>query len=261
MDIADLLTESARFRVRLESMKQELDLGDRDWYPYGSMDNFVHLDRLLTGERRDLLAYAGDHPVLDIGAADGDSAFFLESLGLDVHVLENPSTNFTGLRGLQTMHQALESQVAVTEVDLDTQFTVPEGRFGLTLMLGLLYHLKNPFYVLETLARSVEHMLLSTRVARYNVAEGLEDPGSAVNPRRVDIGGIPAAYLVDPAEANGDATNFWMFTPVGLRRILDRTGWDVVEFTCVGATEGSDPASSTFDERAFCLVRSRNTEG
>jgi tRNA (mo5U34)-methyltransferase len=260
MDAADLVTVAGAFAQRLSRIKSERDLGDFGWYPYGSMDNFVHLDRMLTGGHRDVLRYAEARPILDIGAADGDTAFFLESLGHDVHVLEYPPTNFNGCRGIYSMRDALDSRIQITELDLDRQFQLPEGRFGLAFLLGLLYHLKNPYYVLESLATRVEHMLLSTRVAQFNVVEGGEGAVSGVNLERIDISSVPAAYLVDPLEANNDATNYWMFTQAGLRRILFRTGWEVLDFVTLGVTEGSDPATMDHDERAFCLLRSRVVE-
>jgi tRNA (mo5U34)-methyltransferase len=257
MDVGELLAPAAAFEQRLAALKDEIDLGGADWYPYGSMGNFAHLDSMLTGSNRDVLRFADGRPILDIGAADGDTAFFLESLGQRVHVLENPPTNYNHCRGIHAMRTALESRVEIAEVDLDSQFVLPEGQFGLAFLLGLLYHLKNPYFVLETLAGRVEHMLLSTRVAQYNVAAGREDPARGINAARVDISTIPAGYLVAPDEANNDATNFWMFTQAGLRRILDRTGWDVLDYATLGVTDGSDPATSDHDERAFCLLRSR----
>jgi hypothetical protein len=65
------------------------------------------------------------------------------------------------------------------------------------------------------------------------------------------------AYLVAPQECNNDCTNYWIFSEEGLRRILARTGWDVCDFTTVGNRVDSDPASPEGDERAFCLVKSR----
>ncbi len=257
MDAADLLTSAAAFAQRLDAIKGELDPQDFGWYPYGSMSNFVHLDNLLTGEHRDVLRYAGSRPILDIGAADGDIAFFLESLGERVHVIEYGPTNFNETRGVRALREELGSAIEISELDLDSQFELPAGRFGLTLLLGLLYHLKNPFYVLERLAERVEYMLLSTRVTQFNVAAGHEGVIAGVNTTRVDISSVPVAYLVDPYETNDDPTNFWMFTVPGLKRILDRTGWDVLDFMTVGVTEGSDPATAEGDERAVCFLRSR----
>lgn len=256
MDAAQLLTEASAFNARLDQLKRDLAPREFAWYPYGSLLNFGHLERLLTGEHRRLLDLAGDGAILDIGAADGDTAFFLESLGQRVHVIDYAPTNFNGCRGFRALHDALDSGVTLNELDLDAQFQLPEGHFGLAFVLGLLYHLKNPFYLLEQLARRVGHIVLSTRVTAFNVADGAHAPGTGVNASRVDLRTVPVAYLVDPDETNNDATNFWMFTVAGLRRLLKRTGWEILDFVTLGATDDSDPATAAGDERAFCLARS-----
>jgi hypothetical protein len=74
---------------------------------------------------------------------------------------------------------------------------------------------------------------------------------------RVDFSKIPVAYLLDEREANNDPTNFWIFSDAGLRRILKRTGWEILDYITVGNTNDSDPATAEGDERAFCLVKSR----
>jgi tRNA (mo5U34)-methyltransferase len=256
MDAAELLTEASAFDARLDEIKRRLAPRDFGWYPYGSLSNFAHLDRLLTGENRALLDLAKGQMILDIGAADGDTAFFLESLSQRVHVLDYPPTNFNGCRGFRALREALRSDVALTEVDLDSQFTLPDGHFGLAFVLGLLYHLKNPFYFLERLSARAEHIVLSTRVTRFNVADGSQAPAGPVNAARVDLKTIPVAYLVNPHETNNDPTNFWIFTVAGLRRLLKRTGWEILDLITLGATDASDPATAEGDERAFCLARS-----
>jgi hypothetical protein len=74
----------------------------------------------------------------------------------------------------------------------------------------------------------------------------------------VALQNIPVGYLLAADECNNDATNYWIFSEAGLRRLLHRTGWDVLDFGTVGATGMSDPATAKGDERAFCLVRSRH---
>jgi tRNA (mo5U34)-methyltransferase len=49
--------------------------------------------------------------VLDIGTADGDLAFFLESIGFRVIAIDYPGTNFNGMRGIQKLKEALNSRV------------------------------------------------------------------------------------------------------------------------------------------------------
>ena len=71
-----------------------------------------------------------------------------------------------------------------------------------------------------------------------------------------DISKIPMAYLLGETELNADATNFWIFSEAGLRRIVERANWRVVAFRTIGDTEGSDPVSLDHDERAFCLLES-----
>lgn len=219
---------------------------DFPWYPYDILGNVVHLDSLLHGANRDLSALAGGAPVADIGGADGDLAFVLERAGgWEVDLVDNPPTNHNGLRGARALRGQLGSRVGIEEVDLDRHFRLPRERYGLVLLLGILYHLQNPFLVLRSIAERSRHCLLSTRVARV------------AGPERTPIEHLPVGYLVAPDETNGDPTNYWMFSPAGLRRLVDRAGWEILEQTSVGCQEGSDPSSPDRDERAFMLLRSR----
>jgi hypothetical protein len=139
----------------------------------------------------------------------------------------------------------LGSSVEIHEIDLDSQFNLPRPSYGLAVFLGILYHLQNPYYVLQALARRAQYALVSTRIAQMSTD------------RSVVFDQVPVAYLVAPYETNNDPTNFWIFSDAGLRRILDRTGWEVLDYIRVGATNESDPSSSDRDERVFCMLRSR----
>lgn len=264
LDIAALQAFVPAFKARLAEIKRGIP--NISFYPHDTFGNLWHLETLLHGERRDLGRLAGGLPVADIGAADGDLAFFLESRGLDVHVIDNGPTNCNNLDGARAVKEALRSKVAVHDIDLDTQFTLPQAEYGLVFFLGILYHLKNPYYALEMLARRSRHIVLSTRVAQFarplvpppapGVRERLSrlvDPPSDLT----RIAGLPVAYLVDERECNDDPTNFWIFTHEGLKRILSRCGWEILDYMAVGNTTKSDPATQGGDERAFCLARSR----
>lgn len=256
MDIAELARRADAFRKEFDALKHRLAPEEFGWYPYGSMSNFYLLGQLLGQRNPDLLALAGDAPIADIGAADGDTAFFMESLGCKAHVIDYPPTNFNGCRGVRLLKQALHSSVEIHEVNLDAHFDLPGERYGLAFFLGILYHLKNPFGALESLARCAHHAIVSTRVVRYNLSPTARGEGG-VNRERIELDSVPMAYLVAPDETNHDATNYWMFSCAGLHRVLDRAGWDVLEFMTVGNTQASDPATNEGDERAFCLIRSR----
>ena len=246
MHIEELLRGSRDFERELAQRKKACAPADFPWYPYGTLSNFVHLERLLSGANRDLGALIGGGPVADVGAADGDLAFYLESHGATaIDVVDYAPTNYNSLRGARLLAGHLGSKVAIHEKDLDSYFSWPRDDYAMVFFLGILYHLKNPYYVLESLARVTRHCLMSTRIARL------------AGDRVTTIRNQPLAYLLAPDECNNDATNFWIFSEQGLRRIFDRTGWEVLDYVSVGDTRHSDPASPDADERAFALVRSR----
>lgn len=257
MDIAEMKDQALAFERSLVETKHKLREPEF-WYQYGTLANFWNLDRLLTGGNRLLLDLIGDKPTVDIGCGDGDLAFFLETLGCKAQVVDYPPTNQNGMQGVKLLKEAFSSSIQIYEVDLDSQFTLPEKDYNLVFFLGILYHLKNPFYALEALSKVTRYCLLSTRIARFNQRlTKSEDESAAPNPGgRVYLRNIPVAYLLDDREANNDATNFWIFSDAGLRRIMARSGWQILDYITLGNTTDSDPASANGDERAFCLAKS-----
>jgi 2-polyprenyl-3-methyl-5-hydroxy-6-metoxy-1,4-benzoquinol methylase len=244
MLVDELLADIGTMKARLDQARAEIK-PDFPWYPYDILANFLHLGTLLHGENRDLGRLAGGQPVADIGGADGDLAFALEAeWGWSVDVIDYAAANQNRLMGARALREHLGSNVSVQDTDLDMQFELPRERYGLVFLLGILYHLQNPFYVLRRLAQHADHCLLSTKVARCAGA-GL-----------TRVADIPIAYLVSPTETNNDATNYWMFSPAGLERLVDRAGWAVLERMNVGDTEASNPSSPEHDERMFMLLRS-----
>lgn len=278
MDIATMQDKALVFERWLAEKKLELR-GPEFWYPYGTLSNFSHFNALLTGENRFLLNLIGEKPTVDIGCADGELSFFLESLGCKAQVIDYAPTNNNNLRGVKLLKETLLSSVEIREVDLDSQFSLPEKEYNLAFFLGILYHLKSPFYALEALSKSARYCLISTRIARFNrpATEDVRVANKSLFSKysfpvrnrsmekttaelshsdRVDFRNIPVAYLLDDLESNNDPTNYWIFSDAGLRRILKRTGWEILDYITVGNTTDSDPASAQGDERAFCLVKS-----
>jgi 2-polyprenyl-3-methyl-5-hydroxy-6-metoxy-1,4-benzoquinol methylase len=245
LDIQRLKTAAYEFLPEFRAARERCGPKDFPWYPWESLGNFEHLHHTLTGENRDLARLVQGMPVADVGAADGDVAFFLERQGLTVDLIDNGATNYNGLRGARLLKAELQSNIVIHEVDIDSQFRWPRERYGLVFFLGILYHLKNPFYALESMAKVAKHAFISTRIAR-------------VSPdKKTSLEKLPLAYLVSPTECNNDATNYWIFSDTGLKRILDRAGWEVLDYRRVGNLSKSDPAHSDADERAFALIRSR----
>ena len=237
---------AAALRERLAAAKSALGDTAFEWYRYDSLANLEQVDRLLESSLEPVLDAARSHGVLDVGCADGDLAFLFESLGCAVTAVDHPTTSHNHMCGVRALHRQLASRVDLHECDIDAQFSLPGKRYGFGIVLGLLYHLKNPYYVLETLARACDYCVISTRVTR-RLPDGT--PLAA---------GAPLAYLVDTYELNDDNSNFWIFTEPSLRRLLQRTGWECGAYFTVGDTERSDPVSPEHDERAFALLKSHH---
>lgn len=213
------------------------------WHGYDSIGNLAHLGRLLSGENRTLFGRIGNKAVADIGCAHGDLGFFRETLGFEIDFIDWPATNWNGARRVMRLIGLLDSRVQVHAVELDEYFKMPGQQYKLALLSSIQYHLKNPFHVLERLARTARHCPVGS--------PGV--PSCAGRRRPVEVQCLLAA---DESE-NGDATNYWIFTAPGLRRLCQRSGWKVLDFMTVGDCKASDPSSTAPDERAFALLRSR----
>ncbi len=216
------------------------------WYPYSTLRSVAVLQKICATAGLDLLKLCRGpyQKIADIGAADGDLAFFLEKQGLSVDVIDNEYTNFNRLEGARVLKKALNSSVVIRSVDLDSQFSLVGEKYDAVFFLGTLYHLKNPFFLLENLSRITKYCFVSTRIAKQT-ADGQP------------LSRYPVAYLVGPQECNNDDTNFWIFSDEGLKRLIDRTGWNLLSYVTIGDTTTSTPADPDRDERAFCLLQKR----
>jgi 2-polyprenyl-3-methyl-5-hydroxy-6-metoxy-1,4-benzoquinol methylase len=246
-DIAELVDRAVGFARTLQAAKDRVSPRDFEWYPYDSLSNLRTMERLLGGGRRFLLDLAGDLPVLDLGCVDGDLAFFFESLGCRVQAVDHPVSNFNAMRGVRALRAALGSAVEIHSLNMDARFHLPEKWYGLVLCLGVLYHLKNPFYLLETLSRHARYCLLSTTITEY--VPGLYE----------SIAGAAAAYLADVYEINHDSTNYWVFSDAALRRLLKRANWEISDYLLT--SDSLSPSPGIAGQRAFCLARSIFLDG
>lgn len=78
IDITKIKSRALEFDKKLIEIKYKLSPKYFSWYPYGSMNNFVHLDKLLSQPNRKFFDTDKIRTILDIGSADGDNSFFLE---------------------------------------------------------------------------------------------------------------------------------------------------------------------------------------
>jgi tRNA (mo5U34)-methyltransferase len=245
----------SRFHDHLQSIKNRTALEGAEWYPWRSLSSMQILDRELGVGLDALKKMIGgssmNAPVLDLGCGDGDVAFFLESLGsheraVRVDAVDHASTNYNRMAGVRMLKRELGSNIGIHAMDVDSRPNLPGANYGLAIMLGVLYHLKNPYLALETLARSSRHLYMSTRIA------------SLTPDRKLNFGARPMAYLVDDRELNNDPTNFWIFSEEGLKRIVRRSGWNILKYATVGGSVSTaDPVTPQGDVRAFLLADSR----
>jgi hypothetical protein len=220
------------FERRLVEIRKRVKPEPFDWYRFDSFANVTHFESLLPKGLQSVLELAGDEPVADIGAGDGDIALLLESLGCRVTAIDWPGVNANQMEGVRLLKRELGSSIEIREMEIDDQFRLDGERFGLVLALGLLYHLKNPFYFLERLARHSRYCLLSTVI---------------VPPGRTNEA---IAYLTRDRELHNDPTNYWFFSEAGMLRLLDRCGWDVRSQRIAGEEK----------DRFFCLAESRTSK-
>ena len=118
MDFETLRERALAFRERLLARKNEIAVTGFDWYPYDTMASILHLDTLLSEPNRSVFdSFAGGR-VADIGAADGDFGFFLESeLGCRVDLVDNARPNFNKLAGARRLVDELTVKADAVEGD------------------------------------------------------------------------------------------------------------------------------------------------
>ena len=156
--------------------------------------------------------------VLDVGAWDGFYSFEAARRGA-TRVLATDSFAWDGscwgskdgfdlARSVLGMEDVVEDQL-IDVMDLD-----PEelgGRFDVTLLLGVLYHLKDPISALEKAASVTSELLVIETETALNWL-----PWSA-------------ARIYPSSELNDDDTNFYAFNRNALEGLLKRVGFSRVE--------------------------------
>jgi SAM-dependent methyltransferase len=240
----EFLERGETFRAEVQALKQRLVVPDYGWYPYDSLSALGILTRLLEPVFGDIAEGLASGPVADVGCADGDLGLLCAYLGAQVDAIDHLESSFNQMRGVDVLRKALGLPLGVHDIDLDGRFRLPRSDYRFAFFLGTLYHLKNPYNALESLASHADWCVLSTRIAR-------------VTSRQTSIEEEPVAYLLDAREANNDPTNYWIFSAAGLLRLLCRAGWVVFGHERVGQTLNSDPVHAEGDERMFVLLKSR----
>lgn len=234
--------DNEAFYTKLKAVKEQNK--DVSWYPFDTLGGKLHLVTAMGKYFDDKeIGFIDKNPkVLDIGAADGDFSFLFESAGCEVTAIDNARSNYNRCAGIKKMHELLGSKITYIEKDIDHGFPDINNQHDIALFLDILYHLRNPLLALISVAQISKFMMLSTRIF-----DQTQSGKSAQD--------IPCAYLLAPFEAaKDDPTNFWIFTESGLQRLLERSGWRILNKVYFGY-EGTDstPNEPNKDKRVAVL--------
>lgn len=233
------------FTKKLDSAKKEPV--DFSFYPYSSLSNVFHLNKLLSGHLDRFEELFVGKTLLDIGTADGDMALYANEIGAKhITVIEHSPTNFNNLKGLYFLKEYFKSNMDIIECDIDSQQWPDIEPVDFAFFLGILYHLKNPIHCLESLARVTKSAVFSSRVF-----------DKMPNVRGFTFSEDQLAYLWRPAEVNNDDTNWWCFTENGMKLALERSGWKIIKTARVDSSVGTaEPIGMEKDGRFFIYAES-----
>ena len=243
-----LWQEAIAFKDILLRTKEQVSF--QDWYPYDTLSNFFHLEDTFNQFPLSEIVAPGKR-ILDIGAADGELAFFLERLGYQTSIIDHAPTNHNNLNGVKALAKAFDSKVQIIDFDIDSYSPINDvlpKDISITFLLGIHYHLKNPFLILDELAKRTKYLVFSTRIARYS-------------PRRYEMKRESLSYLLEERELNNDPTNYWVFSQTALETLFNRTGFKVLKHEAIGDVKKSVPNDMNHDERYFALLVSEKYEG
>ena len=99
--------------------------------------------------------------VLDIGAWHGYFSFECERRGADrVLAVDRFAWDTYGMDGFLAAHARLGSRVEHRRADVHELDPAEIGQFDLVLLLGVLYHLRNPLQALERVRRVTQRLLI-----------------------------------------------------------------------------------------------------
>jgi tRNA (mo5U34)-methyltransferase len=153
--------------------------------------------------------------VLDVGAWNG--YFSVEAarrgakrvVALDKDTWEDPY--WQGFKGFELVRRYLAPNIEAVTRDVMDLRSSPVGKFDCVLFLGVLYHLKHPLFVLESLFNlTLEHLVVETHV-------DITDYGR------------PAMVFYPDAELAGDSSNWWGPNVECVIQMLKTVGFSRVE--------------------------------
>jgi tRNA (mo5U34)-methyltransferase len=186
-------------------------------FPNGVISRGGKCVEMLESEAEFVFKYPVDgNSVLDLGAWNGYFTAKACRLGAtDILAVDQPTWNHpgpaNGFAGFQLVQKYLAPTARALNCDVNDLRVEVIGQFDVVLFLGVLYHLKNPLFVLENLGQ----------IARKRIV--IETHLDALNEER------PAAIFYPGDECRNDGSNWWGVNPACLRAMLEVAGFKNVE--------------------------------
>lgn len=182
-----------------------IDLGNGVVTP-GAHDTKQFVDRLHLPERLDGLS------VLDVGAWDGFYSFECERRGAARVVASDSHVWLDGhKRGFELARRELQSKVEDANIDVLDLSPSAVGMFDVVICLGVLYHMRHPFLMIEKVASVTSSLLvLETHTDLNNLS-------------------APAMKFYEGRELGNDPTNWWGPNVPAVAAMLRAAGFASVE--------------------------------
>ena len=195
--------------------------------------------------------------VLDIGARDGYFSFELERRGAEVVAVDYMDPAETGF---PVARELLGSDVDFHVGNIYDLTPEQHGTFDLVLVLGLLYHLRDPLLALDRIwdvcnpdaVLMLETQLLDNALL---VGEGRFRALADIDPALTDVC-LMQFYPED--SLNGDHSNYWAPNAACTRGMLRAAGFAVTSES-VGGARGIFQARQTVDDTAMYHRRLEKT--
>jgi tRNA (mo5U34)-methyltransferase len=250
-------------RQLLEAVRQDPEFlsAGVSLYDFEILDNIECILQLLGDGGSAFLDELPNKTMIDIGCANGDLGFAFEDAGFSVALLDK--SHVAEAQGSVVRQNAplvasiiarnKGSRAVIFDEDIEESFhpqRVIEGfagsyegdqqfqRFGLGVMLGVLYHLKNPYSVIEKLGQLCDHLIIGTWVA-----DCLPDSREIIEDQQV-------VFLLRDRQLAADPTNYWIFTTESLRVLVERCGWQILsQYTATNPI--SEPQPLSFRQRVL----------
>jgi tRNA (mo5U34)-methyltransferase len=156
--------------------------------------------------------------VLDLGARDGFFSFQCERLGAEVVAIDYVSKEGTGFALAAELRQSSAEFLNRNIYDLRPSAI---GTFDIVLMLGLIYHLPDPYLALE-----IVRSLVKTGGTVF-VESTCIDEVALFNNTRVDTGSMKELPIMMFVARN--ATSFWDPNSKCLTQLLEHTGFALTD--------------------------------